>query len=277
MVATNSPFHLTIPIHTKQAPYRTYVLAAKLPRGVAPDSLVWDTLEPAYHYVRVQPGAEHDLVIVGGEDHKTGEADDMAHRFALLENWSRALFPEMGDITHRWSGQVLEPADYVPFIGPSPQHERVWLVTGDSGEGLTTGVAASLILRDQVNGRSSPWESLYDPSRSMVHGLGEYLSENLDAARHWAAHLGSGEVESPDAAWTGARSNLKRRWRKSSGVSSARWPAARAERYVHARRLRRALEQFRMLLGLSLPRLPVLDRGRASAGAGQQTVGSQTA
>ncbi len=137
-------------------------------------------------------------MIVGGEDHKTGEADDMAHRFALLENWSRALFPEMGDITHRWSGQVLEPADYVPFIGPSPQHERVWLVTGDSGEGLTTGVAASLILRDQVNGRSSPWESLYDPSRSMVHGLGEYLSENLDAARHWAAHLGSGEVESPE-------------------------------------------------------------------------------
>ena len=197
VVATNSPFHLTIPIHTKQAPYRTYVLAAKLPRGVAPDSLVWDTLEPAYHYVRVQPGAEHDLVIVGGEDHKTGEADDMAHRFALLENWSRALFPEMGDITHRWSGQVLEPADYVPFIGPSPQHDRVWLVTGDSGEGLTTGVAASLILRDQVNGRSSPWESLYDPSRSMVHGLSEYLSENLDAARHWAAHLGSGEVESP--------------------------------------------------------------------------------
>jgi nitrite reductase/ring-hydroxylating ferredoxin subunit len=90
----------------------------------------------------------------------------------------------------------MEPADFVPFIGRSPQHERVWLVTGDSGEGLTTGVTASLLLRDEVNGAESPWRSLYDPSRSMVHGLREYISENLDAARHWAAHLGGGEVDS---------------------------------------------------------------------------------
>jgi glycine/D-amino acid oxidase-like deaminating enzyme/nitrite reductase/ring-hydroxylating ferredoxin subunit len=198
VVATNSPFHLMIPIHTKQAPYRTYVLAARMPKGGAPDALIWDTLEPAYHYVRIQPGADEDLLIVGGEDHKTGEEDDMAHRFARLETWSRALFPQMGEITHRWSGQVMEPADYVPFIGRSPQHKQVWLVTGDSGEGLTTGVTASLMLRDLVNGGESPWSSLYDPTRSMVHGLREYISENLDAARHWAAHLGRGEVDSPE-------------------------------------------------------------------------------
>jgi glycine/D-amino acid oxidase-like deaminating enzyme/nitrite reductase/ring-hydroxylating ferredoxin subunit len=196
VVATNSPFHLKIPIHTKQAPYRTYVFAARLPQGAAPDALVWDTLEPGYHYVRIQPASGYDVLIVGGEDHKTGEEDDMAQRFARLENWSRALFPDMGEITHRWSGQVMEPADYVPFIGRSPQHERVWLVTGDSGEGLTSGVAASLVLRDQVNGARSPWDSLYDPSRTMVHGLREYVTENLDAARHWAAHLGRGDLES---------------------------------------------------------------------------------
>jgi glycine/D-amino acid oxidase-like deaminating enzyme/nitrite reductase/ring-hydroxylating ferredoxin subunit len=198
IVATNSPFHLHIPIHTKQAPYRTYVLAGQLPQGQMPDALVWDTLDPGYHYVRIQPGDGHDVLIVGGEDHKTGEEDDMPHRFARLEKWTRALFPEFGEITHRWSGQVMEPSDYVPFIGRSPQHEKVWLVTGDSGEGLTTGVAASLILRDQVNGDENPWASLYDPSRSMLHSLREYISENLDAARHWAAHLGRGEVDSPE-------------------------------------------------------------------------------
>jgi Rieske Fe-S protein len=90
----------------------------------------------------------------------------------------------------------MEPADYVPFIGPSPQHERVWLVTGDSGQGLTTGVVASLVLREQVDGGEHPWGRLYDPSRKMLHGLKEYVSENVDAARHWAAHLGRGEIES---------------------------------------------------------------------------------
>jgi nitrite reductase/ring-hydroxylating ferredoxin subunit len=163
-----------------------------------PDALIWDTLEPAYHYVRLQPGDETDRIIVGGEDHKTGEEDDVPLRFSRLEQWTRALFPELGAVTHRWSGQVMEPADYVPFIGRSPKHDHVWLVTGDSGEGLTTGVAASLILREQVNGGSHPWAGVYDPSRSMLHGLREYVAENLDASRHWAAHLGRGDVESLD-------------------------------------------------------------------------------
>jgi glycine/D-amino acid oxidase-like deaminating enzyme/nitrite reductase/ring-hydroxylating ferredoxin subunit len=196
VVATNSPFHLRIPIHTKQAPYRTYVIAANVPKNAVPDVLVWDTLEPGYHYVRIQPGVERDVLIVGGEDHKTGEQDDMAERFASLENWTRALVPALGEVTHRWSGQVMEPADFVPFIGRSPQHEKVWLVTGDSGQGLTTGVAASLILSEQVEGGEHPWGKLYEPSRMMLHGLKEYLAENLDASRHWAAHLGKGEVES---------------------------------------------------------------------------------
>jgi Rieske Fe-S protein len=73
------------------------------------------------------------------------------------------------------------------------------LITGDSGEGLTTGVAASLILREQVNGGKHPWAEVYDPSRSMLHGLREYVSENIDATRHWAAHLGRGDIESVHA------------------------------------------------------------------------------
>jgi glycine/D-amino acid oxidase-like deaminating enzyme/nitrite reductase/ring-hydroxylating ferredoxin subunit len=198
VVATNSPFHLRIPIHTKQAPYRTYVIAAPVPKGSMPDALIWDTLEPGYHYVRLQPDENQDVVIVGGEDHKTGEAHDMNQRFDSLERWSRERFPGMGAVSHRWSGQVMEPSDGVPFIGLSPQHERVWLVTGDSGEGLTTGVTASLILVEQINGGNHPWGKLYDPSRKMIAGFKEYLTENIDASRHFAAHLLGGEVASLD-------------------------------------------------------------------------------
>lgn len=198
VVATNSPFHLKIPIHTKQAPYRTYVIAAQVPKGAVTDALVWDTVDPGYHYVRIQPGPDHDVLIVGGEDHKTGEDSNPSGHLEQLERWARAMYPAMGTVTHRWSGQVLEPSDYVPFIGRSPQHERVWLVTGDSGEGLTTGVVASLILAEQITGGEHRWGELYEPSRKMLHGLREYLAENIDAARHWAAHLGGGEIDSVD-------------------------------------------------------------------------------
>ena len=199
VVATNSPFHLRIPIHTKQAPYRTYVIAGPVPKGAAPDALIWDTLEPAYHYVRIQPGAEADTLIVGGEDHKTGEADDMDERLGRLEAWTRERFPELGPIGHKWSGQVFEPSDYAPFLGRSPGHDNVYLITGDSGEGLTTGVAGALMIRELIDEGGSRWSGVYDPDRLMLRGAVEFVKENADAARHWAAHLGSAEVGSLDA------------------------------------------------------------------------------
>src|SRR5689334_6043095 len=122
IVATNSPINVQVPIHTKQGPYRTYAIAARLPSGALADALYWDTLDP-YHYVRIQPLSERmNAVIVGGEDHKSGEADDGQRRFTALENWARDRLPKMGEVTHRWSGQVLESADYVGFIGPSPDN-----------------------------------------------------------------------------------------------------------------------------------------------------------
>jgi glycine/D-amino acid oxidase-like deaminating enzyme len=105
-VATNSPFN-EVEVHYKQAPYRTYAIAGRVPRGSVEDALFWDTLDP-YHYVRLQPADDaSDWLISGGEDHKTGEADDMEVRFALLESWTRAHFPSFGAVEHRWSGQVL--------------------------------------------------------------------------------------------------------------------------------------------------------------------------
>ena len=209
LVATNAPFHLGIPIHTKQAPYRTFALAAPIPKGHAADVLLWDTAEPGYHYVRLQPQEERDMLIVGGEDHKSGTADDGIERIARLETWARQRWPRMGEIAYAWSGQVYEPADFIGFIGKSPQHTEVYVVTGDSGEGLTTAGAAALLLADLMNGRASPWTELYEPSRKMFHGITEYLKENLEAARHWVELLKPGEVDSTHAIGLGEGALVK--------------------------------------------------------------------
>ena len=96
VVATNSPVNDWVALHTKQAPYRTYAIARRLPRGAMTPMLVWDTLDP-YHYVRLQPMGDHDLLIVGGEDHKTGQEEHTEARFAALERWTRERFPEAGE------------------------------------------------------------------------------------------------------------------------------------------------------------------------------------
>jgi Rieske Fe-S protein len=82
----------------------------------------------------------------------------------------------------------------VGFIGRSPQHAEVYLVTGDSGQGMTTGAVAALLLPDLMSGRENAWAALYEPSRPMVHGLGTYLRENLEAATHWLELLGPGDI-----------------------------------------------------------------------------------
>lgn len=210
IVATNAPFHLRVPIHTKQAPYRTYVVAAPVPKGAVPDILLWDTVEPGYHYVRIQPGEAEDMLIVGGGDHKSGAENDGAERVRRLERWMRERYPMAGPLACSWSGQVYEPADYVGFIGRSPEHQEVYVATGDSGQGITTGVVAGLLLRDLLNGRDTPWARLYAPSRQMHRGLGEYLKENVEAAKHWLELVASREVASADEIAPGEGALIRR-------------------------------------------------------------------
>jgi glycine/D-amino acid oxidase-like deaminating enzyme/nitrite reductase/ring-hydroxylating ferredoxin subunit len=194
VVATNSPFHLRVPVHTKQAPYRTYAIAAPVPKGAVEDVLFWDTEEP-YHYVRLQPAAEDDLLIVGGEDHKSGTEDDGAERVRRLEAWMRERYPQAGALRYAWSGQVYEPADGVGFIGRSPEHNEIYVVTGDSGQGMTTGALAGLMLAHMVQGRESEWEAVWSPSRMMRRGLREYVKENVEAAQHWVELIAKREVK----------------------------------------------------------------------------------
>src|SRR5262249_28745590 len=88
VVAANTPVNDLFALHTKQAPYLTYAVGLAVPRGAVARGLYWDTLNP-YHYVRLQTPAGsgpagRELLIVGGEDHETGQADDQAERYARL-------------------------------------------------------------------------------------------------------------------------------------------------------------------------------------------------
>ena len=187
VVATNSPITERLAIHTKMAPYRTFVIGARVPAGSIPPVLLWDTGDP-YHYVRTMHGngAGFDLLIVGGEDHKTGQEDDAEARFERLEAWTRDRFPMAGEIEMRWSGQVMEPQDYVAFIGESPEKgENVWIACGDSGQGMTHGTIAGILLSDLITGRENHWAELYDPKRISLRAATAFAKENLNVARQY--------------------------------------------------------------------------------------------
>jgi glycine/D-amino acid oxidase-like deaminating enzyme/nitrite reductase/ring-hydroxylating ferredoxin subunit len=199
VVATNTPVNDLIAIHTKQAAYQTYVIGARVPKGSVPRALYWDTPDP-YHYIRIEAvgngRAAYDLLIVGGEDHKTGQADDGAKRFAALERWTRRRFPMTKSVEYRWSGEVMEPVDGIAFIGRNPlDAKNVYVATGDSGNGMTHGTIAGLLITDLILKRKNAWAPLYDPSRITLRALPKFIRENLNVAVQYTDVVFAGVVK----------------------------------------------------------------------------------
>jgi glycine/D-amino acid oxidase-like deaminating enzyme/nitrite reductase/ring-hydroxylating ferredoxin subunit len=198
---TNTPTNDKVAIHAKQTPDRTYVVAGRVPKGSVPDALVWDTYE-AYHYVRIQEvSATEDLIIVGGGDHRSGEATDMDKRLDDLENWARERYPSFARADYRWSGMVMETIDFMPFSGRNPGNKNIYIHTGDSGMGITNGVAGSLTIMPLIIGEDSRYAPVLDPARksfTSTASLAELAREHAGAAKNYMEHITGGEISSAD-------------------------------------------------------------------------------
>jgi glycine/D-amino acid oxidase-like deaminating enzyme/nitrite reductase/ring-hydroxylating ferredoxin subunit len=162
---------------TKLALYTSYVIAGRVPHGTVPDALWWDTGDP-YNYLRVESHRDFDVIVFGGEDHKTGQQDDTAGCYQRLEERLTRIVPRV-DVTHRWSGQVIETPDGLPYIGQTVDHQ--YAATGYAGNGMTFGTLAGMMMSDAILDRTNPWRDLFDPSRKAItRGVWDYLEENVD-------------------------------------------------------------------------------------------------
>jgi glycine/D-amino acid oxidase-like deaminating enzyme/nitrite reductase/ring-hydroxylating ferredoxin subunit len=161
---------------TKLALYTSYAIAGRIATGRVPDALFWDTADP-YHYLRLDRHRDFDVVIYGGEDHKTGQVEHTDACYDRLERALATLVPGT-EVTHRWSGQVIETPDGLPYIGSTAPYQ--FAGTGFSGNGMTFGTLTAMMAADFVLGRSNPWSDLFDPSRKTLRALWDYITENKD-------------------------------------------------------------------------------------------------
>lgn len=179
LLATHSAYLGISQFDMRQGPYQSYVMAVRVADEV-PDALYWDDAEP-YHYIRRASSDEPRLLLVGGADHKTGQADTNEHTVQLVEYVSRRF--KVDHIEHQWSAEFFEPADGLPMIGRVPMTERLYLATGFSGTGLTYGTAAGKILADMILTGSSPDNDVFSPARlKPLAAAKDLVSENLNAA-----------------------------------------------------------------------------------------------
>ena len=173
VIATNAPFDARIAMHTPQTACRSYVIGLRVPMHAIPRILLWDTGRP-YYYVRLAaaPGdATHELLIVGGRDHPEAQDTHPVHRYDELEAWVRARFPTAGQVEYRWSGRVMEPADGIAYLGRAATAQpNVYVITGDSGNGMTHCTAGAILVTDLILRRPNLWSELYAPARQPFHG-----------------------------------------------------------------------------------------------------------
>ena len=198
VVATHFPFLDRGGYFARMHPERSYGLGLYLRAGAkAPQGMYLSTESPS-HTVRSHPTAKGEMVIAGGESHKTGQGGDTAERVARLERWARERF-DVRSIEYRWSTQDNMPVDGVPYIGRlAPFQKRLWVATGFMKWGLTNGTAAGMILTDLIAGRDNRWASLFDSTRfKPLASAKELVKENVNVGAHFVGdHIAPPDVRS---------------------------------------------------------------------------------
>ena len=174
-------------------------------------------------------------------------------RFIALEAWMRNFLPLLATSCTA-AGQIQNPIDYCGFIGRNPGEILTFVATRDSGQGITQGTVAGILISDRILKGVNPWTDLYDPAR---RPLKRPPASSARTSRRLRIRVrGPGELSSWEELKPGRARSSARVWARSPPIamrtasSSCLRPQARIS-------VPFALKQFRALLGLPVRRLPI--------------------
>ncbi len=157
--ASHFPFYDDLALlFAKIEPSRSYLMACQgskqLPKGM------YLSYEEPTRTIRTY----QDLLIVGGEDHRTGNQDDAVSKYKAIEQFAHAQF-HVDEVVYEWSTQDYETVDKIPFIGRLQEKDEIYVATGFRKWGMTNGTVAALLLHDLLLEKENPWEELFNPQR----------------------------------------------------------------------------------------------------------------
>jgi glycine/D-amino acid oxidase-like deaminating enzyme/nitrite reductase/ring-hydroxylating ferredoxin subunit len=185
VVATHYPFLDRSFAFARVHPYRSYAIACRID-GNPPEGMFISGDSPT-RSIRAVPVQGEELLLVGGESHKTGTGGNTEERYAALEEFAREHWA-LRSVEYRWSSQDNVTVDTLPYVGAiNPWTEDVLMATGFAKWGMTGGTAAAMILADRILGRENSWAELFDPNRFKPLAAGRRLvTENLQAGLRFA-------------------------------------------------------------------------------------------
>lgn len=198
VVATHYPFLDRSLAFARVFPQRSYAIVCRI-AGAPPEGMFISAEGPT-RSVRAVPQNGDELLLVGGEGHKTGTGGDTRERYRHLEAFAREHW-DVESVDYRWSSQDNKTLDGLPYVGLlTPRADRVFMATGFAKWGLTNGTAAALLLADLVRGRDHPWARTFNPNRLTVRASAStFAKETAETGLHFVGdrvtHSGSRAIE----------------------------------------------------------------------------------
>ncbi len=183
VVATHFPFYDGMGLYFARIfPDRSYALGIKIKEKYPGGMYI--TAEDPGRSLRVQEDGDGELVIVGGEHHKTGQGGDTTVHYENLVRFAEDTFSVV-DMPYRWSTQDYTSADEVPYIGYLTSRTRnIFVATGFNKWGMTNGTVSGMLIRDLIIKGKSPWQDVYNPSRfALAASAKKLILENVNVAK----------------------------------------------------------------------------------------------
>ena len=182
IVATHYPILDRGGFFARLKPERSYVIGLYV-EDEFPQHMFDNTDDP-YYYIRTQPTEKGTLVLIGGQDHMTGQDPDTESKYKNLEEYAHSHF-KVKSIEYYWSTQDTYPFDNLPFIGRyTPTSKHLYVATGFQGYGMTHGTISGMLLTDMILGKKNDWAEVYTPQRVNLKAEGPtMLKEGLNIAK----------------------------------------------------------------------------------------------
>jgi len=162
-------------------PERSYVLAIE-PETEFLGGMYLSASQPT-RSLRAAEWEGKNLVLVGGESHKTGNGICTFGHYENLEKFA-GLTLGIKSIPYRWSAQDLITLDNVPYIGKSTDEDEIYIATGYKKWGMTSSTVAALLISDQIQRKDNSYTDLYDPSRFKANpSIKNFITLNAGVAK----------------------------------------------------------------------------------------------
>lgn len=182
IVASHYPFYDMHGLYFARIyPERSYALGVTI-KEKFPKGMYINAEDPA-RSLRSQRFEDGELIIVGGDHHKTGHGPNTIEHYHNLRVYANETFT-VKDILYRWSTQDCMTLDKVPYIGQlGPTNPNIYVATGFGKWGMTSSTVSAILLRDLIVKGENPWSPVYSPQRfTPMASAVNFFKENTDVA-----------------------------------------------------------------------------------------------